>query len=106
MTYKLLFNPQRGKVLQGLSRHAEMVRVGEFDKMVRALYFPELNVIYFRFWTPTGNYAFPTAWDEQRSKNACERALAAFKDREAVPEDVKVLFWETGYGVRDIDVKY
>ena len=39
-------------------------------------------------------------------QDACERALAAFKDREAVPEDVKVLFWETGYGVRDIDVKY
>jgi len=106
MTIKLLFNPKKGKVLTGVSQHACMVNVGEFDKMVRAIYFRDLNVIYFRFWDPSGEYANLASWAHARSRNVCERALRAFIDREAVPSNVKALFWETGHGVKDADIKY
>lgn len=106
MTIKLLFNPRNGKVLTGVSQHACMVRGKEFDSMVRAIYFQDENVIYFRFYDPSGEYANLTSWAHTRSRNVCERALGAFKDREIVPTNVKPLFWETGHGVRDIDIKY
>lgn len=106
MIIKLLFNQKKGKVLTGVSQHACMVNVKEFDSMVRAIYFKDLNVLYFRFFDPSGEYANLTSWAHARSKNVCGRALQAFIDREAVPANVKVLYWETGYGVKDADIKY
>lgn len=105
MNIKILYNPQRGKVLTGVSQHALMVNVKQFDKMVRAIYFRDLNVLYFRFFAPDGVYEL-TSWGAQRSRNVCDRALAAFKDREVVPANVKVLYWETGYGIDERDIKY
>lgn len=106
MVTKLLYNPQRGKVLVGVSQHAMQVGIKDFDKMVRAIYFKEHNAVYFRFYDPSGEYANLASWAHARSRNVCERALRAFIDREAVPANVKPLFWETGYGVSDFDIKY
>lgn len=106
MDIKILFDPKRGKVLTGVSQHATMVRGKDFDKMVRAIYFREKNAIYFRFYDPTGEYANLASWAHARSRNVCERALAAFKEKEIVPANVRPLFWETGYGVSDFDIKY
>ena len=85
MDIKLLFDPKKGKVLTGVSQHACMVRGKDFDNMVRAIYFRARNVIYFRFYDPTGEYANLTSWAHARSRNVCGRALQAFIDREAVP---------------------
>lgn len=106
MDYKLLFNPMKGKVLAGVSQHACQVGIKDFDKMVRAIYFKDKNILYFRFYDPSGEYANLASWAQARSRNVCERALRAFKDRDIVPANVKVLFWETGYGVEEVDIKY
>jgi hypothetical protein len=106
MTIKLLFNPKKGKVLTGVSQHACMVKSKEFDSMVRAIYFQDKNVLYFRFYDPTGEYANLASWAYARSRNVCERALKAFIDREMVPSNVRPLYWETGHGVTDLDIKY
>jgi hypothetical protein len=106
MIQKILYDPKRGKVLQGVSQHALMVKGAEFDKLVRAIFFVEKNVVYFRFYDPTGEYANLSSWAAARSRNVCERALEAFKVREVVPENVKPLYWETGYGVSEFDIKY
>lgn len=105
MTIKALFDPRNGNVLTGISQHACMVKAAEFDRMVRAIYFSELNVLYFRYWSPDGVYEL-TSWGDKKARATCDRALAAFIRRELVPGNVKVLHWETGYGVRDIDIKY
>lgn len=105
MDIKLLYNPQKGKVLVGLSKHAMMVRPHEFDSMVRAIYFKDRNVVYFRFWAPDSVYEL-TSWAEQRSRNVCERALRAFVENGLVRKDAHVLFWETGNGVNELDIKY
>lgn len=106
MTIKLLFNPKKGKVLIGLSQHAFMVKTKEFDSCVRAIYFQDKNVVYFRFYNPAGEYANLTSWAHARSRNVCGRALAAFIDREAIPANAKPLFWETGHGITELDIKY
>jgi hypothetical protein len=103
---KLLFNPKRGKVLVGVSQHACQVRGKDFDSYVRAIYFEDRNAVYFRFYDPSGEYANLTSWAHARSRNVCTRALAAFIERGAVPANVVPLFWETGHGVTDFDIKY
>ena len=106
MDIKLLFDPKKGKVLMGVSQHACMVNAKKFDSMVRAIYFKDKNVLYFRFYDPSGEYANLASWAHARSRNVCGRALQAFIDREAVPANVKPLFWETGHGVSEFDIKY
>lgn len=106
MIIKLLFDPKNGKVLTGVTQHACMVRGKEFDSMVRAIYFRDKNVVYFRFYDPNGEYANLASWAHARSRNVCERALAKFIERETMPADVLPLFWETGHGISESDIKY
>lgn len=106
MTIKLLFNPKKGKVLTGVSQHACMVKAKEFDSYVRAIYFQEKNVVYFRFYDPLGEYANLTSWAHARSRNVCERAYGAFVASGVVSLTAVPLFWETGHGITELDVKY
>lgn len=102
---KLLYDPKTGRTLVGQTQHAQMVRPVNFDEMVRALYWPEKNVVYFRYWAPDGLYQFSES-GAKAARLRCERALLKFKDEGTVDAKVKVLFWETGYGVTDLDIRY
>lgn len=106
MDIKLLFDPMKGSVLSGVTQHAFQVGIKDFDRMVRAIWFKDWNVLYFRFYDPSREYANLSSWAHARSRNVCGRALRAFIDREAVPADVRVLYWETGYGINEFDIKY
>lgn len=104
MDIKILYDPGRKRVLTGITQHACMVK-GNFDKYVRAIYFSEANAVYFRFWAPDGVYEL-TSWGDKKARLVCERALAEFKARELVPANVRPLYWETGHGVSELDIKY
>jgi hypothetical protein len=104
---KIAYNPIKDRVLVCKGQfHADEMPVKSFDKWVRAIYFPECKTIYFRFYSPSGEYHFLTQDDESLSFEMCKKALQSFIQNQVVPKRVKALFWETNSNVKNIDISY
>lgn len=94
----------RGDVLTSTYSHADAIGAGrKYDAYVRAIYFPEKRAVYFRY---AGDYDAPES-DEERGKafRRAENALDILIEGKYVPKRARVLFWETGHGITERDIK-
>lgn len=84
--------------------HADAIGTGrDYDAYVRALYWPEKRAIYFRY---AGDYDRPECEEErQNAFKRAEKALDVLIVKKHVPKRTRVLFWETGYGIAERDIK-
>lgn len=104
---KIAFNPVNEKVLVCRGQfHAREMTIKDFDKWARAIYFPEVKTIYFRFYNPTGEYYFLTEKDESLSFKICEKARKGFIQKGIIPKKTKCLFWQTDKQVSQSEVSY
>jgi hypothetical protein len=106
MSLKLAYDLDEDDAIICGSTHATSLTVKKFDRFVRALYFKEHKTIYFRFWSPSGEYWYLTPDDEERSFKACEKALDGLIRGKIIPKKVKVLFWDTNETIKKSDVVY
>lgn len=103
---KLCVNVKKGEVLTSSYSHADAIgakHYKEYDTFSRAIYWPEKKVVYFRFCCK--NWDNPTEEDRQEAYNTAEKALKLLQKAGHVPKKVGVLFWETGLGITDWDVR-
>ncbi len=105
---KLCYHPKTEEVRANEYSHASVINSGgkAYDKWVRAIVFPELKRIYFRFYTPSGDYTNITEEDRQYAYTICEAALRKFISDGLVKKSWKVLFWTTDAKVDSTRVRY
>jgi hypothetical protein len=103
---KLAFNPVNGEVLDcGQNSHAVTIGRGKaFDKYVRAIVFPDKKRVYFRFYTPSGDYFAPEQNDVDYAFLVCGQALDKFILKKIVKKSYKVLYWQTDTKIKPEDV--
>lgn len=94
----------RGDVLTSTYSHADAIGPErKYDRYVRALFWAERKIIYFRY---SGDYDHPECPEErQKAFDRADRALAVLQARRVIPKRVKVLYWETGHGVTEKEIK-
>lgn len=108
MTIKLGYDPINNiPLLCGDTNcHAATLPNKNFDKYIRALYFKEYKTIYFRFYSPSGEYTYIDDRDIQRSFRICDIALKAFIKEKLIPKKVKVLYWQNDNKVTNSLTRY
>lgn len=98
---KISIHRRTGEVITSTYSHADGIGRGKgYDQYVRAIYWAEKNLIYFRF--PFRE------WTEENSEDArevAENAKAKLEAKGLIPKKVKALFWEVGKGITHGDIK-
>lgn len=104
---KIAYNPTNDKIIVCKGGfHADEMPVRNYDLWVRAIWFPKIKTIYFRFWSPTGEYQFIDSQDIDESFTVCEKALREFKKNKIISKKCKILWWETDSVVTQNEIKY
>jgi hypothetical protein len=104
---KLSYNPKTNKILICKGNfHANEMPVKSYDSWVRAIWFPDCKTIYFRFYSPKGEYTYLNDDDYQLSFNVCEKALKELIRSKTLPKGCKVLFWETNKIITQAEIGY
>jgi hypothetical protein len=103
---KICVNPTTGAVLDSSYSHADAIgakNYKEYDHFTRAIYWEDKRVIYFRF--ACKNWDNPTEEDKQEAYTSAEKSLDILQEKGIIPKRVKALFWETGHGITERDIR-